>query len=88
MRVLIALYPFQHKVFSVSFDYLVCTSGCEVLQCHCSSVFACRLMKLGTFHMLIDYLNILFCQKPFLVYKKKRGSAYSGLLEKKLSCFV
>lgn len=40
--------------------------------------------------MLIDYLNILFCQKPFLVYKKKKeGSAYSGLLEKKkLGCFV
>lgn len=53
MRVLIALCPFQHKVFSVLFDYLVCTSGCEVLQCHCSSVFACRLMKLGTF----SYVN-------------------------------
>lgn len=53
MRVLIALYPFQHKVFSVLFDYLVCTSGCEVLQCPCSSVFACRLMKLGTF----SYVN-------------------------------
>lgn len=44
--------------------------------------------------MLTDYLNILFCQKPFLVYKKKKeGSAYSGLLKKKnwvalLNCLI
>ena len=75
------------------FDYLVCTSGCEVLQCRCSSVFACRLMKLDA----LSYVNWLFeylvLSKALSSLKKKGGKCLFRSSETKnwvalLNCLI